>query len=386
MVGRTNQLNRTEVQPETMIVRADPSSLPELAVWDDLAQNSSEPNPFFESWFLRPALANLDKGKAVWLAVQSQANMLTGLFPLAIRDHYGRMPAPHVGNWAHYQCFMGTPLIRKGWEEEFWGGLIKALDQSPWAPGFLSFAGLKLDGPVHKGLLATASDLRRPSPIVHHAQRAMLASDLNPEAYLETHVRAKKRKEWRRLHNRLAELGEVTFKLLKSSDQLEQWCISFLQLEASGWKGERGAALNNDENTRLFFLGMMKGAWGAGRLDFQRLDLDGRPIAMLINFITPPGSWSFKIAFDEDLSRFSPGVMIELRNLQAILNDDRIDWMDSCAVENHPMIESLWAERRSIVQVSVPLCGARRLATYQVCRAAETGFAALKSVTKRKRA
>jgi CelD/BcsL family acetyltransferase involved in cellulose biosynthesis len=386
MVGRTGHAIEPQVQSEMKIVRADPIALPPDAAWEDLAKNASEPNPFFEHWFLRPALASLDQGKSVWLAIQSQDDLITGLFPLAIRDHYGRMPAPHMGNWAHYQCFMGTPLIRTGWEQAFWFDLMKALDQSNWAPGFMSVAGLELDGPVYTGLCAAAEQLRRPSPIVHRAQRAILASSLDPEAYIETHVRAKKRKEWRRLHNRLAEMGEVTFASLTSTDQLQNWCEAFLALEAAGWKGERGAALNNDPTTTCFFLDMMEGAWAAGRLDFQRLDLDGRPIAMLINFITPPGSWSFKIAYDEELARFSPGVMIELRNLQSVLNDDRIHWMDSCAVENHPMIDSLWAERRSIVQVSVPLSGARRLATYHLCRAAETSFAVIKSIRKGQRA
>jgi hypothetical protein len=110
------------------------------------------------------------------------------------------------------------------------------------------------------------------------------------------------------------------------------------------------------------------------------LDLDGRAIAMLINFRTPPGSWSFKIAYDETLSQFSPGVLIELENLKRVLEDPEIDWMDSCAVENHPMINSLWGERRAIVQVSVPLSGVRRSAVFRACRAAETVSAAVRRV------
>ena len=386
MLGRTGHMLKSDVQAEMTIIRADPKHLPDTDLWNDLAKNAAEPNPFFESWFLRPALAHLEPDKPVWLAVHTHGDQITGLFPLAMRSHYGRMPAAHVGNWAHYQCFMGTPLIRKGWEVAFWQDLLITLDHAPWAQGFLSVAGLEENGAVHKALIRCTKGLRRSAPIVHRAERAMLASDLDPVAYLESHVRPKKRKEWRRLDNRLAELGIVSFTSLTSDQDLDQWCDAFLALEAGGWKGERGAALANIEGTRAFFTEMMRGAWGADRLDFQRLDLDGRPIAMLINFITPPGGWSFKIAYDEQLARFSPGVMIELRNLDVALNDSRIEWMDSCAVEDHPMIDSIWAERRPIVQVSVPLNGPKRLATYHLCRAAETSFAALKSVRKGKAA
>jgi hypothetical protein len=125
---------------------------------------------------------------------------------------------------------------------------------------------------------------------------------------------------------------------------------------------------------------MMKGSLEAGRLEFQRLDLDGRAIAMLVNFLTPPGSWSFKIAFDEDLARFSPGVMIELENLPRVLGHPDIDWMDSCAAENHPMIDKLWRERREIVQITLALAGAKRRAVHALCRVAENGSAMIKSI------
>src|SRR3546814_16764560 len=70
--------------------------------------------------------------------------------------------------------------------------------------------------------------------------------------------------------------------------------------------------------------------------------------------------FSFKIAFDETMSRFSPGVLIEIDNLRRVLNRDDLDWMDSCAAADHPMIDSLWGERRQIVQYRVALRGVGR--------------------------
>ncbi len=364
------------------ILRAELSCLPNAAEWGALAESAGEPNPFFESWFFAPALTHLSDGRAIWIAEYREAGDLRGLFPMAVRDMYGRSPVRHVGNWAHYQCFIGNPLITAGSETAFWQHLLLALDKADWATGFLSVAGLEENGPAHHGLSEAAKRLGRPCPVVHHRERAILRSSLDSAAYLDAHTRPKKRKEWRRLSNRLAEMGDVSFATLTQSEDLEAWCDDFLTLEAAGWKGKDGAALGNHAATRRFFLESINSAFYAGKLDFQRLTLNGRPIAMLINFITPPGSWSFKIAYDETLARFSPGVMIELRNLERTLGNTAIDWMDSCAVENHPMIDSIWAQRRSIVQVSVPLTGVRRLATYHLCRAAETAAAALKSVLK----
>jgi CelD/BcsL family acetyltransferase involved in cellulose biosynthesis len=362
----------------------DAARLPPTDKWAALVDCASEPNPFFEHWFLVPAIKYLPSDAPVWLAQFWDGERLCGLMPLTTREKYGRMPARNVGNWAHYQCFMGTPLVAQGYETAFWRALIVALDEADWAPGFLSITGMEPEGPLDRSLIATAKSLGRSSPIVHRQQRAALRSTLSAEAYLETHARAKKRKEWRRLQNRLGEMGNIHFASLESAEGLSAWCETFLALEASGWKGERGAALDNVAATRDFFGEMMAGAFAAGALAFHRLDVDGRAIAMLINFRTPPGSWSFKIAHDADFSRFSPGVMIELKNLERVLGDPTLDWMDSCAVENHPMIDSLWAERRTIVQVSVPLKGFKRTLTYHACRTAETASAAIKTAMGKK--
>jgi CelD/BcsL family acetyltransferase involved in cellulose biosynthesis len=352
-----------------------------ITAWAQLARVASEPNTFAEHWFVSAALNHLSDARDIRLCqVWAGDTQLIGIIPLTIYGRYGRMPARHVSNWAHYQSFMGTPLIERGFEQEFWKALIIALDDSNWAAGFLSLTGLEEDGPVHRGLIAAAVKLGREAPTVHRFTRAILASEADAETYLTANVRGKKRKELRRLANRLAELGTVRFSILEDAAELPDWCKTFLALEAAGWKGHDGAALANTPATTAFFHACMAGAYTAERLEFQRLDLDGRAIAMLINFRTPPGSWSFKIAYDENLARFSPGILIELENLPRVLDDRQIDWMDSCAVADHPMINSLWAERRAIIQVSLPLSGAKRTAIYRACRAAETASARLRSL------
>ena len=71
-----------------------------------------------------------------------------------------------------------------------------------------------------------------------------------------------------------------------------------------------------------------------------------------------------------DLNAFSPGVQIQIDNL-SILERDDVEWMDSCSSGDCEMINSLWAERREIVRVTVPLAGPRRRAIFHLCRTAE---------------
>ena len=80
---------------------------------------------------------------------------------------------------------------------------------------------------------------------------------------------------------------------------------------------------------------------------------------MLANFLTAPGSFSFKTAYDEEYARYSPGVLLQRENLEILSRSD-IAWCDSCAAPDHPMIERIWREKRSVVRVSVALGGILR--------------------------
>jgi hypothetical protein len=85
---------------------------------------------------------------------------------------------------------------------------------------------------------------------------------------------------------------------------------------------------------------------------------------MLASFLTPPGAFSFKTAFDERFARFSPGVLLQRENL-AVLDRADVLWSDSCAAADHPMIDHIWRERRSIGRLSIGIGGPARQAVFR---------------------
>jgi CelD/BcsL family acetyltransferase involved in cellulose biosynthesis len=363
----------------TPVARLRPlSEVPFDAAWADLAAHAVEANCFAEGWFLDASRA-LPQSADVQLLTVHDGDRLIGTLPLVLDPEYGRMKLIHVETWLHYHSFLGTPLLRAGEEIAAWTAMLAALDASDWSRGLIHLTGLVEHGPAHVALLAAAKALGRPCPTVHRIDRAALASDLSPAAYYETHVRKKKRKELKRLAARLDELGTVTWRRFAGGDDVAGWADAYLALEAKGWKGAAGTALAADAATRRFFHAALAGANAAGKLDMLAMELDGRPIAMLVNFLSPPGGFAFKTAFDEDHARFSPGVLLQIENL-ALLGRHGLDWIDSCAVENHSMIDSIWAERRTIIRVTLPLAGARGAATYALARAAETAAAGLRAL------
>jgi hypothetical protein len=67
----------------------------EIAAWDALAQCAAEPNPFFENWFLLPALMAFDPLGKVCLLRFEAGGELAGLLPVMHQPRYYRWPIPN---------------------------------------------------------------------------------------------------------------------------------------------------------------------------------------------------------------------------------------------------------------------------------------------------
>lgn len=338
--------------------------------WDVLARAAAEPNPFLESWYLLPALRALDPDETVRILLLESGDRLVGLMPLANEKRYYRRPIPHLAGWTHPNAFLGTPLIAAGHEQGFWRELLAWADRNSGSALFLHLSELVLDGPAFRALTKVIAEQRRVGAIVRREERALLASDDSPEDYFAASMSGKKRKELRRQQNRLSEHGTVAFERLHDDSGLAEWTEAFLALEAGGWKGKAGSALALSDTTSALFRSALAGAAAQGRLERLTLTLDGKPIAMLATFLCAPGAFSYKTAFNESFAKFSPGVLLQCENLM-ILDRADIAWTDSCASADHPMIDHIWRERRTVGRISVAIGGGLRRKAFGMLARAE---------------
>ena len=342
-----------------------------LAAWERLVLTAAEPNPFYEPWFLLPSLAQWgDKDRVVTKAWYHEGR-LAGLLPVVRSAAYYGHIVTHATGWSHPNSFCGAPLIAAGHEDAFWRDILAHFDRRARRALFLHLPMMPADGPANAALERVLARHPRAQYMVAGENRALLAGDAGAAAYLEAAMSAKKRKELRRQHNRLAEEGALVFERCEDDAGLAEWTAEFLSLEAAGWKGEAGSALASAPDTRALFEQALAGAAAAGRLERLALRLDGRAIAMLANFITPPGAYSFKTAFDEAYARFSPGMLLQLENL-ALIERPEVQWADSCAVEGHPMIERLWRDKRRMISRNIAIGGPLRRACFRLLMAWET--------------
>ena len=333
------------------IARRDAADESFLLAWRDLARRSADPNPFFEPWFLLPSLAAFDPRDEARLAILVAGGSLVALMPVWCNaDYHGRRIA-HRSPWMHDNMFLGAPLILRDREHAFWSAYLAHADRSGGKAFFAHFPMIPGNSASTRALLDLCRDQGRLHRVVRRERRALLRSGPTPDDHLAQAMSSKKRKELRRQRNRLAEEGRFELRRSRGHDGLGAWIDGFLTLEQRGWKGRQGSALADDPRSSAVFRGALEGACREGRLERLSLELDGRPLAMLATFLTPPGSFAFKTCFDEDFARYSPGMLLQVENL-ALLDDEALDWCDSCAAMDHPMIERIWRDRRDILWIT----------------------------------
>jgi CelD/BcsL family acetyltransferase involved in cellulose biosynthesis len=333
--------------------------------WQALAADACEPNVFYEPFLLEPALRELRGDAPVDVVLvyddgAGRSERLRGLFPVVARSASRRLPLRSLALWKHPHCFLCTPLVRRDGAaatlEAFFAWLARGPRAAPW----MAFEHVSADGPF-AALLADHLASRGQGRLeIERFERAVIRTGESADAYLREAMPRKRRHEVERQQRRLAEHGALAFRALEPdapAAELERWIGAFLDLEAAGWKGRAASAISARPAERRFFEAAARAAHGAGRLGLLALEQAGRPVAMKCNFWTDAaqgGGFAFKIAFDESLSRFSPGVLLEFEQVRRLHADPDRRWMDSCANAGHPMIERIWRQRRAIGDWLVP--------------------------------
>src|SRR3954447_21299364 len=173
----------------------------------------------------------------------------------------------------------------------------------------------------------------------------------------------------RRLRRRLSEQLGAPLETVDRPDDPEA-VRRFLELEASTWKGRDGGAMLSNGRHARFFAEICERFSRAGRLELLELGAGSKTVAMKCNLVADPGIFCFKICHDEAFARFSPGIQLELSNIDHF-HEGEAHWMDSCAAPNNQMINRLWPDRRRIATLILGRPGVRAFVARRAFRLAE---------------
>ncbi len=326
------------------LIALDQLTLADHDAWAALASRAVEPNPFFEPGFVDAATA--DSGTAgIALLVVEEDDAWAGCLPVELRRVAG-LPLL-AGSWRSSYTYLGTPLVDRDRVESFAAATVGSLRRHEHCRALLLRRASV--GPVLAALGAAAAGEGVAKLFEGRIERGAYAGR-DADHQLDW-IKSKRRSEMKRQRRKLGEeLGdEVTITV---EENVEEAIVDFLRLEASGWKGDRGTAMGENEASARFFEAMCRSFAAQDRLRISALQAGDRVLAMTCDLLAGELLFGFKSAYDEELRRYSPGVQLQVENFTRFDADGAHTLFDSCAEPDNEMINGLWPDRRPLTTVA----------------------------------
>jgi hypothetical protein len=328
--------------------------------WVDLEGRALEPNAYLSPHFVLPALRHLTP--------ETPARVFTVEAPRERADEPPRMlgvlvgepvvgtrgfPLPHIRGYQSCHSFLTGMLLDRERAPEALDAVLGHF--APWRSRWqgLEFDSLWGDGPTHDLLVEVGGRRRMVHQEWNECKRAVLLPRAD-RARIEA-VETAESHALRRRVRRLCERGKTAWRLVCRGGVPDSSTEAFLNLEHQGWKRERGTSLRSSPAHERFFREMVRGFSRENRAFFVQLHLDGEIVASSSNFVSGRSGFAFKVGWQPDLAKVSPGRLAELELMRQLYQHDdlsKLDFLDSGATEGS-YIDALWPGRRSVVSFAL---------------------------------
>ena len=329
-----------------------PLSAIEPGQWRALAQRAIEPNGYYlPAWELAVSATARGRTDAFALAAFDGARLI-GLMPVVSLRQAWKIPLPALVS-AHPYGTLCSPLIDRDASVETATRLLQRAREA--GAHALILRDVALDGAAMASLKQALGRAGLKPRVLGSYVRASLDATQDGGGLLHEALGAKKLKELRRQRHRLAEHGEISFDVARKPDEIELALETFLQLEASGWKGKRGTALIQDAGDATFIRRAVPALAETAQCEIVTLRAGATPVAAGIVLRHQDRAFFFKLGIDESFAKYSPGVQLTLDLTRHLCADPAITSADSTASADHPMINPIWRGRFAVGDVLIPL-------------------------------
>jgi CelD/BcsL family acetyltransferase involved in cellulose biosynthesis len=356
--------------------------------WDKLVRHAADPNVFYEPFSLLAAIDAFGAGKDsrfVFVVRDTDSGNIeaVALFPMELKTRFRGVPFKHFAAWQHPQLFLATPLVRRDCGTLAWLTLLRWARLQSAQFSLIELPLTLREGETMRSLHRVLKSDGDSAAIVDSFERSLLTRKAtSAEEYGSRFGSAGAYREWRRQRRRLSERGKLEVRRLEPIEDVEPWLDRFMAMEARGWKGKIRSALVSDPNEARYFRTICRSAHATGRLHMLGLFLDDAPIAMQCNILARGGAFALKVAYDENFSKYSPGALLELENIDDMFRREDFVWMDSCTRSKHPLMHRIWHDRITIEHILVApggLSGRLVVALYPYLQRARREFSRIRS-------
>lgn len=304
--------------------------------WNRLWEKSTAESPMARaetvSWWVR-FFGKADRFRAVM--VELNGELVAGV-PLILDRHMGfakaRLP---FNEWTEAGAVMVDTSVA-GAAEKLWEGVRKL--RFP----VVNFVAARTDEAGWQAF-AQASPVRESR---HMTRRAFEVGRVRLDSTWELYEKGLSknfRKNMRKAHNRLEELGEITFDRMRNFEakQLEERLFEAFTVEVNNWKGREGKPVLTTGDMFTYFLENARRLNSCGAMEVHFLRLNGRPIAFEYGYVGKKCYFSHKIGYDEEFAKMSPGHVLISKQLQEFYSAK--DVVNYDAMTAYAAAMSMWA-------------------------------------------
>ena len=274
-----------------------------LSSWQRLERESVLPMQGYA--FVQAVADHLSNGMPIRIFHVVEGNRVTALLPLASRPGVlGRLKV--VGEDA-----LGEPSEVLCTDREAATRLAEAIvDQART----VDLDRLPADSPLVEALATAARGKAR---ITVRPARPTPALALDPSwSDPAAQFNSGRRSDFRRAARRAAEFGTIKYEVLAPTcESFDSLFDEAIQVEAKSWKKDVGTAIAVDSCKERFFRHYFRAACERGEFRLAFLRIDNKVVAMQMALVSLDRYWLFKIGFDEDFARCSPGTLLMLHTI-----------------------------------------------------------------------
>lgn len=328
----------------------------QLAAWRELASGALEPNPLFEPDCVVPAARFLQGGDNIAIVTaEDDRGTMHGCMPVRPTVRWPPASVPTLTTDVRRMTYIGTPLLSPSRGAEAARAMVRAMAASRTTVG-CRLAELRWlhAGPVDRLLRDALEELGLAFTVTESFERPFV-SRRSDGGYFDFNSRYRGV-----LRRRRRQLGEAIGGEVAVHDRAEtaRALDALIDLESRGYKASEGIALTTVPGEPEQFRAMARAFAADGRLQLLSLEGNGRPAAMQLAIRGGEGVFALKVAYDEELARFGPGVALQVASIEHFHHGSDAAWIDSCTYQGNDLIERLYPDRRPIVSYLVALGGA----------------------------
>jgi CelD/BcsL family acetyltransferase involved in cellulose biosynthesis len=321
------------------------------ADWRDLAARADSPNVFMQPRVLRAAEGGRPIVALLAFEPHGDGRRLVGFWAFSVgTPHLSLVPITALCAPATEHAYLSAPVIDSERLEVTLHAMLDAIAAAPDLPKLVALESMSGSGATYEALLRVLGARMSRHCCLDAKMRPTLLRRADAVLSIENLLSSGSRKKLRQHRRRLGEKGRLETTVVHAVADVQRAFEAFLLLEAKGWKGRRGTAMLCDPQIAAFARSLVTSLARAGDAAIYALELDGRPISMQVVLRAGAAAFTWKTAYDEGFSEFSPGVLLFEDYTRALLADPGVALIDSCAYDDTGYMAA-WSDRQEVIDL-----------------------------------